>query len=100
MNSSNPVCMRKLKFTLCILTMLQQQTSLLDLKMNLDKSASMDMAHNVSSSKSMSMEDSELTGKVGSALYVSPEMLITSTRAQYNQVHVYSYLYVHLLERS
>ena len=43
------------------------------------------------SQRSDSLDNGNLTGKVGSAMYVSPEMLTTTTRAQYNQkVDLYS----------
>ena len=59
--------------------------------MNLELSASADMGMVPGISQSESLGDGNLTGKVGSALYVSPEMLTTSARAFYSQkVDIYS----------
>ena len=60
----------------------------------LQKSGVMDMSLNPSmlmdqsSSKSDSLGTDGLTGKVGTALYVSPEMMDTNHRTHYNQVCV------------
>lgn len=51
----------------------------------MNPSASMEIKHN-SSSKSESVDEGGLTGQVGTALYVSPEMTNSQTRTNYNQV--------------
>lgn len=41
------------------------------------------------SSRSGSLGDGNLTGRVGTALYVSPEMMIKQNRGTYSQVFVH-----------
>jgi hypothetical protein len=62
----------------------QQQNTLVDLTINPNLTTS-DLRMNVSS-KSDSLDDGGLTGKVGTALYVSPEMTDAQKRTHYSQV--------------
>ncbi|XP_013386608.1 eIF-2-alpha kinase GCN2 isoform X2 [Lingula anatina] len=74
-------------FGLATTDILSQQTSLLDV--TLTSSTTLDI--HVSSSQSSGCVDDSLTGKVGTALYVSPEMMVTGGKANYNQkVDIYS----------
>ena len=54
--------------------------------MDLNVTPALNLDPRVSTSKSESLGDGNLTGKVGTALYVSPEMMNTSSRTHYNQV--------------
>ena len=74
-------------FGLATSEILSKQGDVMDLTQNL----SMSMDFKNTSSKSDSLDNGNLTGKVGTALYVSPEMMDTSSKNQYNQkVDIYS----------
>ena len=70
-----------------------QQTSIIDLNMT----PTMNLDPRVNASKSESLGDGNLTGKVGTALYVSPEMTDTSTRTHYNQVKHWGFLMIFII---
>ena len=54
--------------------------------MDISSGVGLSESHLLSCSQSGSVNDGNLTGKVGTALYVSPEMMTGAAKVQYDQV--------------